>query len=264
MASKSARTRERILDAAAHVLSRKGYAGTRLSDVADQAEVQAPAIYYYFPSRDDLIEEVMWSGIAHMREHMTRILAALPPEASPLDRIDAAVEAHLRYSLEISDYTTASIRNAGQVPESVAIRYAAEASQYGDMWRKLLQDAESAGLLRPDLDPVAARMMVLGALNWAAEWWNPRRGSLDTVVRTAQSLVRHGLGIRPADDDTGVPRAAGAARKSRRKRPAPDIAARIPLSSGTKPDHGRAGRRSSGIRDGRAPGESTAGLRTRA
>jgi TetR/AcrR family transcriptional regulator, cholesterol catabolism regulator len=36
-------------------------------------------------------------------------------------------------------------------------------------------------------------MLVLGALNWAAEWWNPRRGSLEVVVRTAQSLVRHGL-----------------------------------------------------------------------
>ena len=40
--SKAARTRERILDAAAHVLSRKGYAGTRLSDVAEQAQIQAP------------------------------------------------------------------------------------------------------------------------------------------------------------------------------------------------------------------------------
>src|SRR6266516_5295935 len=207
--SKSARTRERILDAAAHVLSRKGYAGTRLSDVADQAEIQAPAIYYYFPSRDDLIEEVMWSGIAHIREHMTGVLAALPPHADPLDRIDAAVEAHLRYCLEISDYTTASIRNAGQVPENIAIRYAAEASQYGDMWRKLLQDADNAGLLRPALDPMAARMMVLGALNWAAEWWNPRRGSLDTVVRTAQSLVRHGLGLRQAGGDPGTAGAPG-------------------------------------------------------
>ena len=214
--SKSARTRERILDAAAHVLSRKGYAGTRLSDVADQAEIQAPAIYYYFPSRDDLIEEVMWSGIAHMREHITRILAALPPGADPLDRIDAAVEAHLRYALEISDYTTASIRNAGQVPESIAIRYTAEASQYGDMWRKLLQDADNAGLLRSDLDPMAARMMVLGALNWAAEWWNPRRGSLDAVVRTAQSLVRHGLAPRPADSPAGRGSAEGKARARRR------------------------------------------------
>jgi TetR/AcrR family transcriptional regulator, cholesterol catabolism regulator len=207
--SKSARTRERILDAAAHVLSRKGYAGTRLSDVADQAEIQAPAIYYYFPSRDDLIEEVMWTGIALMREHVTKVLTALTPGADPLERIDAAVEAHLRYSLEISDYTTASIRNAGQVPENIAIRYAAEASLYGDTWRKLLQDADNAGLLRPDLEPRAARMLVLGALNWAAEWWNPRRGSLEVVVRTAQSLVRNGLAA-PQDEgagDTGGPRA---------------------------------------------------------
>src|SRR5580693_4098228 len=89
--SKSARTRRRILDAAAHVLSRKGYAGTRLTDVADQAEIQAPAIYYYFPSRDDLIEEVMWTGIALMREHVTKVLTALTPGADPLERIDAAV-----------------------------------------------------------------------------------------------------------------------------------------------------------------------------
>jgi hypothetical protein len=86
------------------------------------------------------------------------------------------------------------------------------------MWRKLLQDAENAGLLRPDLDPMAARMMVLGALNWAAEWWNPRRGSLDTVVRTAQSLVRHGLGLQ---QPAGASLPGTAARKPRaRRRPA--------------------------------------------
>ncbi len=191
--SKSARTRQRILDAAAHVLSRKGYAGTRLTDVADQAEIQAPAIYYYFPSRDVLIEEVMGSGIASMRDHIAEVLDALPPGTDPLERIEAAVEAHLRYSLEISDYTTAAIRNAGQVPEGIMACYAAEAAKYGDTWRKLLQDADDAGMLRHGLDLTAARMLVLGALNWAAEWWNPRRGTLDVVVRTARSLVRHGF-----------------------------------------------------------------------
>jgi AcrR family transcriptional regulator len=208
--SKSARTRERILDAAAHVLSRKGYAGTRLTDVADQAGLQAPAIYYYFPSREDLIEEVMWSGITRMHEHVRDVLAALPPDTDPMSRIDAAVEGHLRYELEISDYTTAAIRNAGQLPEAIRVRYAAELARYRDMWRKLVQDAASAGLLRPDLDPAVARMLVLGALNWAAEWWNPRRGSLDAVVRTAQSLVRHGLAApQPAEQ------ARPAARKPR-------------------------------------------------
>ena len=42
--SKSALTRRRILDAAAHVLSVKGYGGLRLTDVAAEAEIQAPAI----------------------------------------------------------------------------------------------------------------------------------------------------------------------------------------------------------------------------
>ena len=54
---------------------------------------------------------------------------------------------------------------------------------------------------------MAARMLVLGALNWAAEWWNPRRGSLDAVVRTAQSLVRHGLGPVSAAGDDDLARA---------------------------------------------------------
>jgi TetR/AcrR family transcriptional regulator, cholesterol catabolism regulator len=217
---KSAKTRKQILDAAAHVLSRKGYAGTRLADVASQARVAAPAIYYYFASRNDLVEEVMWSGLAHLREHVSLVLGALPPGAGPLDRIDAAVEAHLRYSLEVSDHTTASIRNAGHVPESIAIRYAAEASVYGDMWRRLLQDADNAGLLRPDLDPMAARMMVIGALNWAAEWWNPRRGSIDVVVRTAQSLVRHGLGTGVADRESQPVTGARPGPLARPRRPA--------------------------------------------
>src|SRR3984893_2903837 len=88
--SKSALTRARILDAAARVLSANGYAGLRLTDVAAEAEIQAPAIYYYYASRDDLIEEVMWVGIADMREHVAAALSELPDGASPLERLRVA------------------------------------------------------------------------------------------------------------------------------------------------------------------------------
>jgi AcrR family transcriptional regulator len=171
--------------------------------------MQAPGIYYYFPSREDLIEEVMWSGIAHMAAHVQGTLDELPAETAPLDRIEAAVESHLRYQLEISDYTTAAIRNAGQIPENIRARYSAEANRYGDIWRKLFEDARRDGSLRPELDPRAARMLVLGALNWAAEWWNPRRGSLDKVIRTAKSIVRNGLSGEP-DVEEPAPRRARA------------------------------------------------------
>ena len=191
--SKSAQTRRRILDAAAQVLSAKGYAGLRLNDVAAQAELRTPAIYYYYPSRDDLIEEVMWAGIADMREHVIAVLDALPAGVSAVDRLLTAVEAHLRHELEISDYTTAAIRNAGQVPAGIRKRQVLEEQRYGEVWRRLINDMARSGELRADLDLYTAQMLVLGALNWAVEWWDPRRGSVDTVVANAQSFVRHGL-----------------------------------------------------------------------
>jgi AcrR family transcriptional regulator len=191
--SKSVLTRRRILDAAAHVLSVKGYGGLRLTDVAAEAEIQAPAIYYYFPGREDLIEEVMWAGIAEMREHLVGVLDAMPAKASALDRLLAAVEAHLRHALEISDYTTASIRNAGQVPDTIRKRQLLEEERYGEIWRKLINNLARSGALRAELDLYLAQMLVLGALNWTVEWWDPRRGSVDAVVANAQTLVRHGL-----------------------------------------------------------------------
>lgn len=190
--SKSARTRQRILDAAAHVLSRKGYAGTRLADVAEVAGVQAPAIYYYFSSRDDLVEEVMWAGAHRVRLHVEEVLAALPEDTQPTDRLLAAVDAHLRYELQISDYTTASVRNAGQVPEQLRVRPAEEEGAYGRVWVALFRSAQDAGLLRDGVDINVFRLLLLGSMNWAVEWWNPRTRSLEDLVRGAQDMVRYG------------------------------------------------------------------------
>lgn len=191
--SKSARTRQRILDAAAHVLSRKGYAGTRLSDVAEQAEVQAPAIYYYFASREELIDEVMWSGTAQMREHVESALSQVPDGVDPLERLMVAVEEHLRHELELSDFASASIRNAGQVPESTRERQVVEENAYGEIWSAILKAAAKEGLLRADLDLYMAQMLIFGALNWTSEWWDPQRGSIDALVENAKSFVRHAL-----------------------------------------------------------------------
>jgi TetR/AcrR family transcriptional regulator, cholesterol catabolism regulator len=195
-ASKSARTRERILDAAAVVLNRNGYAGTRLSDIAEIAELQAPAIYYYFPSRDDVIQEVVQVGLRRTMAHVDESLAALPADASGMDRILAAVAAHLEVVLRDSQYSAAAIRNAGQLPPAIREVQLLDQRRYGALWRSLIDDAVAAGEISPELDPRAARMLVIGALNWAPEWWNPERGSLADTVVTAQLLVRHGLAAR--------------------------------------------------------------------
>ena len=191
--AKSARTRQRLLDAAAAVLSQRGFSGTRLSDIAERAQLQTPAIYYYYASREELIEEVMYAGAAAMRAHLEAALGALGPEAGPQERLAVAVEAHLRNELQLSDYSHAIIRNANQLPEPVGRRALAEIAAYNDIWRKLVDDLAGAGRLRADIQPSVARMLVLGAISWATEWWRPHQGPIEPLISTARSMVLHAL-----------------------------------------------------------------------
>ncbi len=191
--SKSARTRARILDAAAQVLSRNGYAASRLTAIAEVAELQGPTIYYHFKSVDDVIEEVMEVGQRQAINAVAAALEALPSDAPALDRILAAVAAHLRAVLTTSQYASASIRNMDQLPEDMRARQLELRRDYGAMWREMFETAAADGELNPALDPHAARMLVIGALNWAPEWWEPGRGTIEDIIASAQDLVRHGL-----------------------------------------------------------------------
>ena len=191
--TKSARTRRRVVDAAAHVLLRRGYAGTRLSDVAEVAQVQAPAIYYYFSSRDELIDEAVAVGLDRAQTLVQDALAEAPAELPAIDRLAIAVAAHLRTLLTHSDHAAAAVRTVPQLPEAMRERHRRAQRDYVDVWRALVTQVREEGDLDPALDPGTALMVVLGALNWTAEWWDPARGSLEGVIDAAQRLVRDGL-----------------------------------------------------------------------
>jgi AcrR family transcriptional regulator len=193
---KSEQTRQRLLDAAARVFRDKGYAGARLADIAAAAEMHTPGVYYYFPSKEDLVEEVLRTGVARAAAFVEERVAALPGGASALDRLRAAIEGHVLMVLEIGDYTSANIRIFGQLPDDIRRRHLAQQRAYGDLWRSLLEDAGAAGELRPDLDLSVVRMLILGALNWTVEWYRPGAASAREVARHATTMICEGLAAR--------------------------------------------------------------------
>ncbi|WP_182379480.1 TetR/AcrR family transcriptional regulator [Nocardioides sp. WS12] len=192
--AKSEATRARVLDAAARVLAREGYSGTKLTDVAREADIQAPAIYYYFASREDLIEEVAAAGANTLIDQVNEAIAALPADASPLDHIDALAEAHIRFTMTAPDYARAVLRNAEQFPDGIELRHVAVMQRYQRLWATQLREAQKAGLLDTTVDLAIARHLAIGALNSAMDWWAPGRSSVAKVVAQTRHLLRHGLG----------------------------------------------------------------------
>lgn len=190
--SKSERTRERIVIATARVLNTRGYAGTRLSDIAQLAEVQAPAIYYYFSSRDELIEQAVSEGLARAADLVGAALESVA-DAGPMERLEAAVEAHLTTLLTHSEHAAAAVRTVTQMPPDIRDRQLAAQRAYIDIWRALFDEADAAGAIDPAMDRRAALMLVLNALNSTAGWWDGEQGTFDDVLATARALVRKGL-----------------------------------------------------------------------
>jgi AcrR family transcriptional regulator len=192
--TKAERTRKRILDAAAKVFREQGYANARLSDIAELAGMQAGSLYYHFDSREDLVAEILRLGIETSWQHVRDAVDALPADATPLDRLTAAIRAHTLSVLEISDYASAQARIVGQVPPDVLKGHVADQRRYGAYWNTLIEDAVQAGQLRPDVDLFVARMLVLGALNWTAEWYRPKRGTpAESIADDAVKLLVNGL-----------------------------------------------------------------------
>lgn len=192
-ASKSALTRERILDAAATEFRLRGYSGARLADIAERIGMKAGSLYYHFESREALVEAVMERGIARTQTALEDRLASLPPGADHLMRLEAAIETHLTLLLQQGDTASATIKLIWQVPDDVRERAVSRQRAYGAIWQRLLADARRAGAIRKDVDLSVARMAILGALNWALDWYKPQRGAPKRIARDIAAMVLYGL-----------------------------------------------------------------------
>lgn len=77
--------RERLATAAAQVLHAQGVAQTTLADIAQAAEVPVGNVYYYFKTKDDLVE----AAIGAQAENLRAMIAALDELPTPAERLKA-------------------------------------------------------------------------------------------------------------------------------------------------------------------------------
>lgn len=208
---KSEATRKRVLDAAARVFRQKGYAATRLSDIAAAAGMQTGSLYYHFESREALVEEMLRIGTTSVFGYVREKVEALPRGASHRARICAAIEGHLSMMLALSDYTSANVRIFAQVPDDIKKRHLEQQALYGQYWRKLLADAHAAGEIRRDISLPALRMLLLGSLNWSVEWYRPGGLTPERIAAELGTIVFDGIAH-------GTPTRAAAIRAPKGKR----------------------------------------------
>src|SRR3989449_9263512 len=98
--------RTELRRAAARLFAEKGYHGTSVGDLAEALGVQKGSLYSHIDSKADLLWEVAREGAGAFHAG----LDALPEEGPVVERIRAALRAHLRVVAEQLDVATVFVR----------------------------------------------------------------------------------------------------------------------------------------------------------
>jgi TetR/AcrR family transcriptional regulator len=92
--SRAERTRAAVLEAAEAIFAERGFAATRLEDVADRVGIRRASIVYYFKDKKELYHAVLAGVLGGLRQRIDRAFSS----ADPLpDRIEAGVSAWVDY-----------------------------------------------------------------------------------------------------------------------------------------------------------------------
>jgi AcrR family transcriptional regulator len=163
-------TYAKLLDTACTLFARKGYNATSIREIADAMEIQKASIYYYISSKEDLIYEISKAAIEHVRASVNWALSQV---TNPAERLYAFITAHVVSLLQHQNWHAAANEelltfSADRRKEIVALR-----DGYDAILRRLLEDAQAAGVVRADITPKFLGMVLFGMIVHIYPWYQP-------------------------------------------------------------------------------------------
>jgi TetR/AcrR family transcriptional regulator, cholesterol catabolism regulator len=168
--------RSELIHAAATVFAEKGFEAATLNDIAERVGSDRATLYYYFGSKQELLQEAVRGGVEANVVELERIL-----------KLDKAPDAKLRLVVErlLSSYETDYPYMYVYIQEDmrkVASQHSAWAKEMTRLTRRvesislqLIKEAVADGSFRTDIPPDLAANALFGMINWTHRWFKPGR-----------------------------------------------------------------------------------------
>jgi AcrR family transcriptional regulator len=189
--TKSDALRENILEVATRLFIERGFDGTSFNDIADAIGVSRPALYYYFKSKEAILEV--------LTETVTRAAGQLASEAvpehmqHPAGMLRHLVLRHAQLILTHPLQFRVVERNEGNLPPKQ--RELAEQARRAvlEQFQHAIEFGIEQGQFRA-LDAKVAAFSIIGMCNWSAWWYLPSGPrSLEQVSEQIADMALHAV-----------------------------------------------------------------------
>ncbi len=182
-----------LVAGAARLFRRKGFDATSTRDIAAAVGMQSGSPFYHFKSKGALLYAVMQEGMRVAIDRQAAVLAAGGHAgADPRAVLALLIRNHFDVLLGPgSDFIPVMLYESRSITARQRALLAGLHGEYEAAWVPVLQALHAAGALRADVK--LARLLIFGALNWSAQWYDRRKGAnLDQLTDAAMALFIHG------------------------------------------------------------------------
>lgn len=175
------RTRQTILTAAAKVFEERGYQAATISEILITAGVTKGALYFHFPSKEDLAE-----GVIHEQDHDLPI----PLRACKVQQLVDTVVLHA-YRLRTDPLVRAGVRLALD-QQAQGLDRSGPFLRWSDVGIALLQQAQAQGELMPHIVPAETADVLVGAFA-GVQAMSQAMSNYQDLPHRVTALLRHVL-----------------------------------------------------------------------
>jgi AcrR family transcriptional regulator len=199
--SEGGKTEAAIREAAVALIARFGYEAMSMRRLAAEVGVQAAALYRYFPTKEDLLFELMRE---HMQLLMASWLAARPASADPPERLAAFVGHHIRFHVARRHATHVSNMELRSLSRDRLTQVLRLRTGYEKELRAILrQGAENGDFLIEDAG--LAAMAIIQMITGVIVWFRPdERLSVGEVEDTYLAMTLRLVGAAPSREQPHV------------------------------------------------------------
>jgi AcrR family transcriptional regulator len=179
---------DEVLRVAARLFRERGYRAARLDEISDELGVTRAALYYYFDTKQALLEEICARSMNTIEEALQDV-QALP---DPAERLRAF--AHEFALNTATDAARVYFRDAKEMRPAFRRGLSERAHRVTVGAEEIIRTGIAEGRFRSELDPHIAASGVLSGLNSLPEWHRAdRHGPVEGVVDHLIDVYLHGL-----------------------------------------------------------------------
>ena len=151
-----------ILEAAIQVFANKGYHGSRVSDIAQEAGIAYGLVYHYFKNKEQILNEIFedqWGGFLEVVEGIAGNDA---PVQDKFVSIAALILNAFRVRPEWVKVLVLEIQRSSRFAEPTQVQAVGRLFQ---LVARIVREGQARGELREDLDADVACSVFIGALD---------------------------------------------------------------------------------------------------